>query len=232
MVRAIEAAHDDDATLTLSAHLRRPGDAFLAMPYEAALEWFRSRRIMDEADFDALEDRYKRGGFVARDLAGDRMEQVAHDLILRLLDQGLTLDEVERQLRDSESEAARALGISPASSDYLDNVIRTNVATSYGAGRWAAMNAPEVVALRPYQQYRTAHDSRVRESHRLLDGRVFRAGSDVAAYYAPPLGFRCRCVMVTLSQRQFDARGLVLTEDRIDGVEPDDGWEGAPQPLA
>jgi hypothetical protein len=72
----------------------------------------------------------------------------------------------------------------------------------------------------------------VRPAHRALHGKVFRSGSDEASYYAPPLGYRCRCAFTTLSERQFTSRGYVLTEGRIGGVDPDDGWSGAPRPLA
>jgi SPP1 gp7 family putative phage head morphogenesis protein len=229
-VRAIELAGEPGA-LTLSATRDAASDAFLAMPFDEAIAFFRAKGVMSEAEFDALRDRYRAGGFVARQLASQRMEQVAHDLITRLLEQGMTLDEVRRQLRDQNSDEAAALGISPASPSYLDTVIRTNVSSSYGHGRWEAMNDPDVVALRPYCQYRTAGDSRVRHNHAALNGLVFRMGSDEAAYYAPPLGFNCRCTLVTLSERQLAARSLTVQDGRVPGVDPDEGWAGAPRAL-
>jgi hypothetical protein len=42
----------------------------------------------------------------------------------------------------------------------------------------------------------------------------------------------CRCSLTTISARQFEARGYMLTEGRIAGVTPDAGWESAPGPLA
>jgi SPP1 gp7 family putative phage head morphogenesis protein len=229
-VRAIELAGEPGA-LTLTTRRDTAADAFLAMPFDAAIAFFRAKGVLSESEFDALRDRYRAGGFVARDLASGRMEQVARDLIARLLAQDMTLDDVRRQLRDQNSAEAAALGITPASPSYLDTVVRTNVASSYGHGRWEAMNDPAVVALRPYAQYRTAGDSRVRHNHAALNGLVFRMGTDEAAYYAPPLGFNCRCTMVTLSERQLTTRGLTVTDGRVAGVDPDDGWTGAPSVL-
>lgn len=239
-VRAIELAGETGA-VKLTA-VRQQGDAFLALPFDEAVAFFEGKQILTPDEFDALRDRYRRGGFVARELASTRMETVARDLIARLLAQDLTLDEARASLRDAESEDAASLGITPASNAYLDTVVRTNVATAYGHGRWSAMNDPTVVALRPYTQIRTAGDNRVRglteadrargQNHAALNGVVFKLGTDEAAYYATPLGFNCRCTMVTLSQRQFDARGLVLQVGRIEGVDPDEGWSGAPAPLA
>lgn len=229
-VRSIELAGETGAVkLTAS---RSEGEAFLALPFDEAVAFFESKQILTPDEFDALRDRYRRGGFVARDLASTRMESAAHDLIARLLAQDLTLEEARRSLRDAESADAASLGITPASNSYLDTVVRTNVATAYGHGRWSAMNAPEVVALRPYTQVRTAGDNRVRPNHAALEGVVFRLGTDEAGYYAMPAGFNCRCGNVTLSQRQFDARGLALQVGRIAGVDPDEGWSGAPAPLA
>lgn len=230
-VRSIELADETGpGTVKLSA-TRRDGAAFLSLPFDEAVRFFRDKRVMTAAEFDEIEGRFRDGGFVARGLATDRTVQVARDLIDSLLSQGLTLSEVRAQLTDAESDASASLGVSPAAPWYLDTVIRTNVATAYGAGRWQAINDPNVVALRPYTQVRTSGDSRVRPSHALLDGKVFEIGSDLAAYYARPGGFNCRCGNVTLSRRQFDDRGLTLTTERIAGADPDPGWEGAPGPL-
>lgn len=230
-VRSVELAGEPGA-VSLTATRDAAGSAFLAMPFEDALAFFESKQIITPAEFDAMRDRYRAGGFVARRLASERMELIARDLIARLLSQDLTIDEVRRSLRDAESEDAAALGVTPASSAYLETVVRTNVATAYGHGRWLAMNDPAVVALRPYMQIRTAGDSRVRANHAALNGVVLRLGTDEAAYYATPLGFNCRCVATSLSQRQVDARGLAVTDGRIAGIDPDKGWAGAPAPLS
>lgn len=230
-VRSIEMMGEPGA-VALSASRDATTDAFFALPFDEAVAFFRSKNILTDAEFDSLSDRYRQSGFIARDLASARCEQVAHELIQKLLEQGLSLDDVRRQLRNQESEEAAALGLAPASPSYLETVIRTNVASAYGYGRWQAMNDPAVVALRPYCQFRTAGDSRVRANHAALNGLVFRLGSDESSYYAPPIGFNCRCGMVTLSERQLASRGLSVQEGRVPGVDPDEGWTGAPSSLA
>lgn len=229
MVREVELAEDDDSAAR--AVVSRRESPFLAMPFDDAVAFFRAKRLISEEEFDALRDRYREGGFIARRLATDRLREVARTSIARLLEQDITTDEVYEAIRAAERDEVRALGIAPASPHYLETVVRTNVATSYGAGRWQAVNDPDVAALRPFLRYVTAGDEAVRPMHRALHGRVFRTGTDEAAYYAPPLGFRCRCSLTTISARQFEARGYVLTEGRIDGVTPDAGWESAPGPL-
>lgn len=237
-VRSIELAGETGpGVVTLSAQRDAAGDAFLAMPFEDACAFFRAKNVISAAEFDSLRDRYRAGGFVARQLATERLQQVAHDSIQSLLEQGVTIPEAVAQIRDAESDVCASLGISPVSSSYLDNVIRTNVATSYGAGRWQAINDPNVRALRPYVQYRTAGDDLVTESHKLLNGLVFANGSAQAARYAPPLRFRCRCVQTTLSARQFADRGLVLQTTDVAAFEAmitatrETFWSNVPGPL-
>lgn len=230
-MRSVELAGETGpGTVALNAQ-RAESDAFLAMPFEDAVRFFRDKRVITAAEFDALRDRFRQGGFIARRLATQRLEQVAHDAIQRLLEQGVTIPECVAQIRDAESDVNVSLGISPVSSSYLDNVIRTNCATAYGAGRWQAINDPNVRALRPWVQYRTAGDDRVRNGHKALNGLVFASGSELAARYAPPLFYQCRCVMVTLSTRQFAERGLTETTTRVLGIEAEEFWQSAPAPL-
>lgn len=231
MVREVELSEDSERAAKALLASQREG-AFLALPFDEAVRFFREKNLISAAEFDALRDRYREGGFVARQLATRRLQEVARQSIQRLLEQGMTLDEVYSTIRAAEAPEVAALGIAPASPSYLDTVVRTNIATAYGHGRWEALQSPDVLAARPYVRYVTAGDEAVRPAHRALHGKVFRGGSDEAAHYAPPLGYRCRCAMSSLSERQFTARGYVLTEGRIEGVEPDDGWGGAPAPLS
>jgi SPP1 gp7 family putative phage head morphogenesis protein len=235
MVRSIELADEAGAPGTVqlarSVHTRDANASFLAMPYEEALRFFRDKQVISAAEFDALEDRFKTGGFVARRLASERLQEVARAAIESLLAQDLTIPEVVRAIRDAEAPEIAGLGIAPSSPAYLDNIVRTNCATAYGAGRFAAMNDPAVVLLRPWQQYWTAGDDRVTDGHKALHGLVFRAGGELASRYSPPLRWRCRCSMTTCSQRQFESRGLVETTTRIAATEAEPFWDREPALL-
>jgi SPP1 gp7 family putative phage head morphogenesis protein len=235
MVRAVEleeeAADGAAGTATLDATRALDG-SFLGMPFEEALAFFRAKQLISEEEFDALSDRYKSGGFIARRLASERMQEVARQAIERVMHSELTAADAARIIRAGEGEALAGLGISPQHNGYIETVVRTGVQTAYGHGRWQAMNDPNVVALRPAMQYWTAGDARVRPNHRALHGKAFRLGTDAAAFYAPPLGYNCRCSAVTLSQRQIDSRGIEVLSSPIAGVEPDDGWSNAPAPLS
>lgn len=233
MVRAVELA--DQVTASRSAPAgavvfgrRDEGVSFLELPFEDAIQFFRAKDVLSPEEFRELQDRFRAGGFTAVRLAAGTLRERAKAAILGALESGSTIEETIATIRDD----ALALGIEPETHGYLATVVRTNISQAYGAGRYAAMNDPDVMALRPYTQILTAGDSRVRASHRALHGKVFLTGSEGADYYAMPGGFSCRCNGVTLSQAQFERRGLVLTEGKIAGVDPDEGWAGPPQLLA
>ncbi len=204
-----------------------PPESFFGGPWQEAVTRFLGRQIMEPEEFYRLVDRFKAQGFTATRLAGDAMKQRAKDVIQQALDGGLTRVEAIRELQ------AATLGVTPQDAWYLDTVVRTNVATAYGAGRWAQIQSPAVLALRPFVQFRTARDTRVRDAHRALEGLVFASDSPEAANYAPPLGYNCRCAFVTLSSRQVQARSLPVQQGPVDHpdlgiVKPDPGFEGPP----
>lgn len=240
MVRAVEladeAADDEPGTVQLSKRsggaLRELADeSFLGLTFEAALEFFLSKRLISVTEFEALQDRYKSGGFIARRLATERLREVARLAVIRILQAGSTVAEASRIIREAQADEVRSLGISAGDHNYIDTVVRTNVATAYGHGRWEAVNSDSVRALRPYLQYWTARDDRVRQSHRLLHGLVFVTGSEIASQVAPPNGYRCRCAMTTRSERQLERLGLEVTYELPEGAGPDEGWEAPPAPL-
>lgn len=71
--------------------------------------------------------------------------------------------------------------------------------------------------VRPYWRYRTAGDGHVRESHAVMEGRVYRADDPIWDVWYPPNGFRCRCMVVSLSKKQVERMGLhVETEAPYD----------------
>jgi SPP1 gp7 family putative phage head morphogenesis protein len=128
--------------------------------------------------------------------------------IERTLASGGTLVEFKRAM---ETEAI-TLGISPAGPGYLENVYRTNVATAYGAGRFAQLNDPELLSARPYRQWRTSGDSRVRPECAMMHGVTWRVGNPAFANVATPRDFQDRCITISYSQADVDEEGIVISE--------------------
>jgi len=246
MVRVVEAAdddedaHEDDAASAASAAdvepvrararaiLRATPPTFLSLPYEEALAFFESLEVVSIDEFRAIQDRFREGAWSAALIESQHLRELAKKRIGEALAGNMTVRETAAAIRNDQI----ALGVSPNSHDYLDLVARNAVATAYGHGKWVAANDPAIRAARPFWQYLTVNDGRVRPNHRALHERVFRIGTEEHALYFPPLGHRCRCSGRTLSPSQMERWGLTVTEGVIEGVMPDPGWEAPPRPTS
>ena len=177
--------------------------SFLKMPFSEAVAFWRDRGG-DPAILEEVLRAYRRRASMATDEQLDVISRRAVDELQRTLDTGSTLRDFSRAM----DEQSITLGIAPADPSYLENVYRTNVASAYGAGRWTQMNDPDVIDARPYRQWFTARDNRVRAEHAPMESVVWRADNPAFAVLAPPAGFQCRCAIVTVSQEEFDEEGL------------------------
>jgi SPP1 gp7 family putative phage head morphogenesis protein len=113
----------------------------------------------------------------------------------------------------------------------VDNIYRTNVQAAYMAGRWNQAKAS--ARLRPYGQYSAANDSRTRPTHTAVHGMVYPLDHPFWDTWWPLNGFRCRCTVKTLSERQVKERGLEVLEEDMTGklVEPVDPRTGGKMPA-
>ena len=137
----------------------------------------------------------------------DTISQAAVDELTRTLESGGTL----RDFRTAIETQSVTLGIAPAGPGYLENVYRTQVASAYGAGRWTQLNAPDVLAARPYRRGSTANDSRVRHEHAPIQGVVWRHDDPQFADVAAPFSWSCRCAVQSVSEQQVRDYGWTVS---------------------
>ena len=110
--------------------------------------------------------------------------------------------------RDFQADIADIIEAQGWRGDRIETIFRNNLQTAYSAGRYAKMQ--EVKEARPYWQYITVGDERVRPTHAILSDRVFPADHDFWIENYPPNGHRCRCGVRTLSARQVEKEGLTV----------------------
>lgn len=89
-------------------------------------------------------------------------------------------------------------------------IFDTNMRSAHMAGRWQQLVANQ--DRRPFLQYRTAGDARVRPQHRQWNGLIFRIGDPFWATHYPPNGWGCRCTVRAYSQADLTERGLQVSE--------------------
>jgi SPP1 gp7 family putative phage head morphogenesis protein len=86
-------------------------------------------------------------------------------------------------------------------------IYRTNMRTSYMAGRWRQMTDPDVLRYRPFWRYKHSGSRHPRKTHLALDEKVFAWDDPIWEVYFPPNGFGCECDVEALSRRQMRALG-------------------------
>jgi len=94
----------------------------------------------------------------------------------------------------------------------LKTIYRTNVQTSYMAGRYKEQI--DNVENRPYFQYVAVMDRRTRPSHAMLNGRVFRYDDEFWNSFYPPNGWGCRCRVRALSNENLSDRKLEVDSSK------------------
>ncbi len=110
-------------------------------------------------------------------------------------------------------------------------IFKTNIRTSYMAGRWTQLTDPAFVALKPYWRYRHNDVRYPRPLHVSWDGRVMRWNDPWWRVHFPPNGWGCQCDVEALGERQLARLG----KSGPDPAPPDDVYEakdprtGAPE---
>ena len=98
--------------------------------------------------------------------------------------------------------------------------------SAYQHGRYVQQTHPEVLEALPFWQYRTIGDSRVRDSHKAMDGKIWPANHPVWDIWYPENGFGCRCRVDELSRSEAEAEGI---SEEMPKEQPDEGFAHSPK---
>lgn len=85
-------------------------------------------------------------------------------------------------------------------------IFDTNMRSAHMAGRWAQIEANK--EARPFLQYRTAGDARVRPLHRQWDGQIHAVDDAFWHTHYPPNGWGCRCTVRSYGAAEMERKGL------------------------
>ena len=173
---------------------------FLSLPFTEAINYATKRGLVDEEGLYDLLKLYRKRGEEASMSTLQTLQERTAAALRRAVAEGSSLSDF---IDEVESEG-HSLGITERKRWYLENVFRTSVQSAYGAGRFKAMTTDAVMMARPYVEYRTVGDSRVRDSHEDLDGKQWAITDTSWHRFAPPNGYQCRCSTVTLAADEVD----------------------------
>ena len=89
-----------------------------------------------------------------------------------------------------------------ASTARLNLVMRQNAAMANAAAEWKRMHDPDAMTVFPYVRYHARIDSRSRDSHKKLDGKIFRKDDPFLKTHTPPWEFNCRCWLEEITAKE------------------------------
>ncbi len=210
------------------------------MTFEEAAAYFRERVPVTAKVFYAIAEEYRGLAFTVSGYTKAQILKRFYEELLAAIEAGNTYSEFRANLNEFLQNEGYE-GLTPFQAD---NIFRTNIQTAYHVGHYQQMTDPDVMKLRPYWQYDAVDDSHTRPMHLAMDGRVFPADSPVWDTWYPPNGFKCRCTVRTLSERQVEQQGLTVEDVPPLGIYPDRSFatnaakvrfqpdlEGYPEPL-
>ena len=192
--------------------------AVFGMKPEAAVAYLKQKGIAVSWDWqDILDDAHATAFTVAKTAKMDVLSDI-YSAVVDAAEQGRTMEEFSQELtpvlqrkgwwgrQEIKNPEGETQSVQLGSPHRLKTIYLTNMQSAYMAGRYAEMM--DSIATHPYWQYVAINDSRTRDSHRRMHGRVYAAVDPVWDTMYPPLDFRCRCRVRPLSRAAGESRAL------------------------
>lgn len=203
---------------------------YRSLPFAEAIAFLRAKRNIPTRRWD---DVWKDGHDVGFMVAGAAKADLLNDFrqaIDRAIAEGTTLEDFRRDFDD----IVRRHGWSyKGGRGWRTRVIyETNLRSAYAAGRYAQLTDPDLLAHRPYWEYRHGGSADPRAEHLEMDGMVLPADDPVWQEIYPPNGWGCNCRVVALSDADLRRLGKAgpdappSAELRRRAI--DRGWDYAP----
>lgn len=181
-----------------------------------ALNYAKQRKILLPDDFYTLDLKTRQMATTVSFLSSLEQIQTVINGVNKTLANGGTFKDFQKLIDESEIILPK---------HYLDNVFRTNIQSAYGHGRWQQQQKNK--DKRPYLMYSAINDSRVRPAHLALNRIVLPIDHPFWLTYYPPLGFRCRCTVTALTEKQALKYG-VTPDDKLPEVAEALDWSSHP----
>lgn len=177
--------------------------------FKDAVRFLKGKKALTSDEYRMLDEESRAKAFTVSGYTSLEVLQEFLNCLTKAAEEGTTK---EQFLKDMNTFLVDH-GYEPTNPWKTDNIFRTNMQTAFNAGHYRSMTDDTTKKLRPYWRYRTAGDGDVRESHAMMEGRVFPADDPVWDVWYPPNGFKCRCMVVSLSKKQVERMGLTVEKE-------------------
>lgn len=172
--------------------------------FQEAVAFLKGKKPLASEEYRKLSSESRAKAFTVSGYTSLEVLQEFLDCLSKAAEEGTT----KEQFREDMNQFLTEHGYEGINLWKSDNIFRTNMQTALNAGHYKSMTDATTMRLRPYWMYRTAGDGNVRKSHAVMEGRVYRADDPIWDVWYPPNGFRCRCMVVSLTRQQMERRGL------------------------
>ncbi len=180
--------------------------------YPSAADYLRARNVEPAAEFYARLEHLRQEAWTLSKISDvEQIEQVKQSLV-KALAEGKSFREWQQALTPEMLALPR---------HYQETVFRTAMLSSYNGAKWTHFRAH--VGRRPILRYIAINDHRTRPAHHALHGLMMPVDDERWQQLAPPLGFNCRCTMVSLSDKQAKALGYSGAPEKLPTWEDDHG---------
>lgn len=153
-----------------------------------------------------------------------RVTQRVQQEIVRGLKEGFGVQE-------SSANIARILGgLEDYAGAYAETVFRTNASTAFTAGQMQQAQDPDVAEVVPAFEFSSVGDGDTRPNHQAANGLIAPTDHQIWKTFAPPLGHRCRCDLITLDIYELRRRGLIDESGRVRVRIPPNFSQAKPDP--
>jgi len=181
-----------------------------------ALQYAHSKKVVLPDEFYSMDLKTRQMATTVSFLSSlEQVESVIKSLN-KTLATGGTFNDFQKLVAESEIILPK---------HYLDNVFRTNIQSAYGHGRWQQQQRNK--DKRQYLMYSAINDSRLRPAHLALNRIVLPIDHPFWLTHYPPLGFRCRCTVIALTEKQALKYGIT-PDDKLPEVAEALDWSSHP----
>lgn len=186
-------------------------------PVEAIRHFERKGYQVGFAWQDVWQEEHAKAFTVAKAMRVDILQDIraAMDAAIR---EGTTLQDFQKRLRPLLEEKGwwgkqrmvdLATGelktVQLGSPRRLEIIFRTNMRTSYAAGKWERIQRTK--AALPMLKYMAVLDDHTRDQHRAWHGTILPVDDPFWSTHYPPNGWNCRCGVMQMTRRQAQAAG-------------------------
>lgn len=181
-----------------------------------ALQYAHSKKVVLPDEFYSMDLKTRQMATTVSFLSSLEQAETVIKSLNKTLASGGTFNDFQKLVAESEIVLPK---------HYLDNVFRTNIQSAYGHGRWQQQQRNK--DKRQYLMYSAINDSRVRPAHLALNRIVLPIDHPFWLTHYPPLGFRCRCTVIALTEKQALKYGIT-PDDKLPEVAEALDWSSHP----